>query len=373
MVGCPEGLGGPHSSPYGWPLGGVLVVCGAVYLSLESVMTILTTTDLHLNEKPIDEYRHHFVKRLKKWIEKYSVSHLLILGDLTEEKDRHSAILVNKIFDHISELAEMCEVIILRGNHDYLIPSSPFFKSLGKLKRVRWINYPTVVKDLPLPESVLFLPHTRSHYKDWQGVSVRRHRFVFAHNTFRGAVAENGMEMDGIPRSTFFKTQKVYSGDIHVPQRLGPITYVGAPYTIRFGDHFKPRVMLLDKKGRETFLRCKGTSKVLLDLHPETELVEEDYRAGDILKISIHIPEGNSFDLYSELKNKVEDFFKKIGCVIHVIQPVTPKPTSMLKEAGTKNVTQRTDRELVFAYGRSNKVSKSVLKTGIRILKKSAV
>ena len=60
-------------------------------------MTALVTADLHLSEKPRDGYRFAAMERIAELIEKHKPSTLLLLGDLTESKDYHPALLVNDV------------------------------------------------------------------------------------------------------------------------------------------------------------------------------------------------------------------------------------------------------------------------------------
>ena len=55
-------------------------------------MLTLLTSDLHLTDRPNDAYRWDF---LSKWLWGIRFDSLVILGDLTEEKDCHSSVLVN--------------------------------------------------------------------------------------------------------------------------------------------------------------------------------------------------------------------------------------------------------------------------------------
>ena len=58
---------------------------------------ILVIGDLHLTDQPKDAYRFGIFKWIKKQIEKHQPEYTVILGDLTDKKDKHSAGLVNRI------------------------------------------------------------------------------------------------------------------------------------------------------------------------------------------------------------------------------------------------------------------------------------
>ena len=91
---------------------------------------ILLTSDLHFTDKPEDSYRFDLFDAMRDWCEEYPIKHIIILGDLTNEKDNHSSKLVNKIVNGIFSLTCYCPVDILMGNHDYIDPENAYFQFL---------------------------------------------------------------------------------------------------------------------------------------------------------------------------------------------------------------------------------------------------
>jgi hypothetical protein len=227
------------------------------------LMTALAIADLHLSEKARDEYRFAVMDNIATLIEKHSVSTLMILGDLTESKDYHPATLVNDVVDIIYSFSCLADVIILTGNHDYTQTDCPFFHFLRRFKRVRWVNKVTML-DLDIGQC-LFLPHTRDWETEWALVGDTPDLdWIFAHNTFEGSETEYGKKLSGIPTDIFPRGVKVIAGDVHTPQTVGPVTYVGAPYLIDFGDSFVPRALLLKSDGSMKSISLPGPQKRLL-------------------------------------------------------------------------------------------------------------
>jgi DNA repair exonuclease SbcCD nuclease subunit len=232
-------------------------------------MSALVIADLHLSVKARDEYRFAAMQTIASLIEKHKPRALIILGDLTEEKDYHPATLVNDVSDVIYSFAQLCPVYILMGNHDYTSADCPFFHFLRRIKNVHWI---TKVSRIDMTVwglgDCLFLPHTRDWKTDWAKLphleEVDDLDFVFAHNTFEGAESEHGKRLSGIPLEALPNGIPVISGDIHTPQTIGQVTYVGSPYRVDFGDTFEPRALLLGRGGRMTTLPVTGTTKRLL-------------------------------------------------------------------------------------------------------------
>ena len=89
-------------------------------------MSYLLIGDPHLSDRPRDDYRFALFDQVRVWQDIHKPQATFLLGDLTHEKDRHSAALVNKTVEGILKLKP--PVFILKGNHDYIDPENPFFK-----------------------------------------------------------------------------------------------------------------------------------------------------------------------------------------------------------------------------------------------------
>src|SRR5688572_10512164 len=211
-------------------------------------MRWLLTSDLHLSDKPRDEYRFELFPWLAKQQTTQKVTHTFILGDLTENKDRHSAKLVNRTIEELSRLKP--PIYILRGNHDGVDPTNPFFGFLNAVEGFNFIIEPEEV----LP-GVFMIPHQRTQkLLDAACKTVKRTKqqevlHLMVHQTFDGAQAETGARLSGLSPLLIelLRPRACWAGDVHKPQQNGPVMYLGAPYHVRFGDNYQPRVVLADK------------------------------------------------------------------------------------------------------------------------------
>ena len=257
-------------------------------------MSALFTSDIHLDDKPLNEYRWGLLPWLKEQAIKLAIDVIILGGDSTDQKDRHTAKLVNRFIDALASLAEVCDVIILMGNHDCLDPKEPYFRFSTKVGegRVEFIYEPSLIY-LPIGKSKTpcwFLPHTRN-LNDWDGLEFNKASFIFCHQTFNGAKAENGQTLTGIAPSYFatFKG-KVWSGDIHVPQKISKnIEYIGSPYRVRFGDSFNPRVVFTDNTGAVSDLRFPCPNRHALTIHSLGVLRTHDIKSGDQVKVRVEL------------------------------------------------------------------------------------
>lgn len=329
-------------------------------------MAILVTADLHLTDNPKDAYRWELFPWLIKKAKKYKTSHILILGDLTNEKDRHPSTLVNRICQSISYLPGI--KIVLKGNHDFLSADNPFFGFLRSFENINFISKPEYIKLGNLGEC-LFLPSAKNWEKEWDGLDFKAcHNFIFTHQPYDGCISENGTRLGGVPPSIFKGVDaKIISGDIHVPQKIGKrIEYVGAPYRIRFGDEYKPRVMLIKSKDNIIDLHFPAKNKVLVTIKDVSDLDELIYLSeGDQVKVRVRLKR-SEYPNWPKIRSKIQDVVKEHKlelCGLSLVSKVT-RPTDM--EVQTK--ASKPD-EIVRDYAERYKLKKSMLNAGLTLLK----
>lgn len=342
-------------------------------------MTTLVTSDLHWTDNARDAYRHEFAGTLRRLVIKHAADCCVILGDLTEEKDHHSARLVNAVCDHLADLAQQCEVVILRGNHDYADIASPYWQFLDHIENITWVNEPGAVdaaglnRDFP---NALFLPHTTTWERDWKKVPLLEHRHVFAHQTFDGASSDGGFQLSGIPGDIFADDAHVICGDIHTPQFMkydngAVIEYVGSPYLVDFGDSFQPRVLkIVDEK--VTSIKLKGRQKRLLKITSLAELEQgsttvRNVNEGDIVKVEMLVT-GETKSDWPNLKEKIREWSEDAGVELW---QATPKLLDTLRPKAKQEPRHiKNDEELVKAYVKKHSRDKLHEKVGLQIARK---
>ena len=263
-------------------------------------MSWLLIGDLHLTDRARDAHRFKIFDQIKKWQDQYKPDRTFIMGDLCDQKDRHSATLVNRIADELSKLEH---VRIIMGNHDYIDPKTAFFKFLNKFETVRFIDRPF------LSAGVCIIPHYRTQAElDQAFREFQKHdniKIVLLHNTFTGAISETGKELTGMTYRKEWPHPRagIYAGDIHRPQQAGDIVYVGAPYHVRFGDDYKPRCLLIEENGEGIELYLDAPRKWKWTIREPNEILKiGDGRPGDQVKITVEMTreEAQSWQLYKE-------------------------------------------------------------------------
>ncbi len=320
-------------------------------------MTILISADWHFSEHPRDAYRLELFKTLKPLLTEHKVTYLYCLGDLTEQKDNHGAVLVNAVADGFAGLTKHCNIIILRGNHDGLTAQSPFFQFLSKLAGITYVSKPYRAG----PH--LFLPHTHDPQHDWKGGSFNTVTHIFTHMTFAGAQGGNGV-LAGVARDLLPERIPIISGDVHIPQRQGDITYVGAPYRIDFGDEYDPRVLILYDNDKIKSVPVEGRQKRLVTLDG-LPTGAHGTNPEDIVKVRLPIKQSD-YAKWPEYVMRVRQWGEQRMLYVDSVQPIVQDDNRISRKRNAS--PQLSDEELMHTYCKSRGVDDKTLQTGLKLL-----
>lgn len=343
-------------------------------------MSVLITSDLHFSSTPRDSYRFRIFDELGVMVRSRSILHLYVLGDLTEEKDNHNAELVNKIVDGFVRLSNKVPITIIRGNHDGLDQENPFFRFLRYFESISWVNSPTPAEFMSFDDgselNCLFLPHSSNYIEDWKKFDLKSYDLILAHNTFKGAKLESGFEPKGsIPISIFHPDTIVISGDIHTPQTVGPVRYVGAPYTIDFGDEYEPRVLVIKDDLRIESVGITLPQKILIRV-PSLEALYNlpDYAVmpGDVLKIEFD-PKDHQNMPRMELIDQARKWGEERECWVYTVATV-PRKTKRRSGEAIDPFTRspKSDEKVFTEYAERNELEDRIVRTGRMLMKKAS-
>lgn len=289
---------------------------------------------------------------------------------MTDAKDYHSAALVNRLVAEVAATSQVVEeLVILQGNHDYLREGHAYFSFLNVLPGVRFVTQPTEIM-LDDGPTACFMPHTKNPAAEWKGRDFSHYDLLFIHQTIKGAVASNGQEMDGeqLPE---LNAGKVWSGDIHVPQVIGPIEYIGSPYHVHFGDRFTPRVVLLDKRGRSHDIHFESIHRVTLQVGSLAELADEmdKLRPGDQVKLRVRLTQADKHE-WPALKKEAAGRLKEAGVLVEGVELALDKGRRRFSEPGKGEApAQRlSDPQVVERFIRAEGLTADALDVGLQII-----
>ena len=332
----------------------------------------LVTADWHLTAAQHGEYRWAIFDKLAQVARRTGSDRIYLLGDLTDAKDHHSAEFVRRVWKGVRELSEVASLYILKGNHDYRTGPA-FFEWLGELPRV------TYVAGVCRIGHILFLPHTRTPADDWGGINVSDYPCILMHETAHGAIVSNGMRVPGpISGEAFVQlgASVVLSGDVHVPQRVGAIDYVGSPYHVHFGDRFRPRIMAFDQHGVSSDIRLDFPERFVATIS-----AVEDLRGlcspGDMLKVRIRA-DAAAIDFRS-MRESILAWAAQEGVLVQGVEiakrkerkrPVTEQPSDAGDVVSGREMRGRGEPEaLLRAYGEDVGADAETIRFGLDILR----
>ena len=341
---------------------------------------MLLISDLHFTDKAADAYRFEIFDWVRRHYKRTRDKNLLILGDLTDSKDHHSAALVNRIVNGLLMLTDLgMEVFVLKGNHDYIDPLTPYFKFIDNFEYVTYITSP---KAMLIEGNVcLFLPHSRNPIEDWKKSKLVREyttsaEYVFMHESVLGSVTSSGYEMEvGLPPSYFKKfTGEVISGDIHCPQTIGPVTYVGTPYSIRYNDHYRGRALqiLPDALVKELYPDIRGRWTVDVDSVRGfmDAIIELPTNVGDQVKVRYQLANVDRIH-WDDIKKKLYMACKNLHVEIATVQIMRPErfPLRGRKRNELKEALQTlAPGEVVSRFSKQHGIDKARQRAGRKIV-----
>lgn len=346
---------------------------------------MLITSDLHLTDNPRDEYRWGIFKFLRSRI--FGSTYVAILGDLTDKKDGHSSLLVNRIVSELVELRRVgARIYILKGNHDYVEDSIPFFNFLNDLTGIHFITEPLAKQILGDKKSV-FLPNTKDKPEElWKKDAdlyryMRTADYVFMHQSVMGCKLENGTVMQSGIRPSFFKSFKgrVFSGDIHTPQTIGKVTYVGSPYHVHFGDKFDPRVIEIGVDGRIRNLRFQTIRKFTLVVSNleslKAKVIAHKVAKSDQVKLIVELDEDEAVE-WREVCKGMESFLRKKEVDVEEITVREYQEPESFEESRNPTVYHqidchplhmKDDKRILVTYGKATGVGKAKMRAAFEI------
>lgn len=335
-------------------------------------MKLLLTADLHLTDSPLEEYRWQFMEvMLPRLVKDNQIAKVWILGDLTDRKDRHSSNLVNRLVNTFKNLTTPTS--ILMGNHDEPISGTPYWSFLSEVEGVDYLTKPSQWIN------TLCLPFSSNPLEDWKDYAENFKHFgsIFMHQTLSGAKVEGNKILEhGHTLPIFPRDIPVYSGDVHRPQTIGSITYIGTPFPVRFGEDWPGRVLILDtsdfSKYQEIILPSIRRTIVELDSESINNFKSSDWKKGDQLRIRYHLST-SLLATWPEHELRIKDTIEKSGATLVSLEAILKQEKDLNDTARVKstNLEMLNAEETLRAFGNEEKLSQELVEIGLSIINKS--
>lgn len=333
-------------------------------------MDHLLTADIHLDDQPGNEYRWEVFRKILETCQQKSISSVVIAGDLSDKKDRHTGKMVNRLVRNLTNLTRFgIKIRILRGNHDLPLDGAAYWTFLGSIPGVTFFDEPYYDNQ----RQILYLPYTAHPEEDWVKVEkelVSNPKIVFLHQLIDGAVVNN-RQMTGVSIPKFIqKAEKVWAGDIHDPQTIGAVEYIGAPHPVSFGDSHKCRFVIVgdDYKQKEEIILTPPAKKIIT-IRSFLDLRNANVRAGDQARIRVEL-DAAQISEWGALQDRVASWAARKG-----INLVSTEAIFRIDEKTAddeKDITSWTNPNAVLeAYLTENNITGDLKDMGIALLKKA--
>lgn len=322
---------------------------------------MILTGDFHLTDAPADEYRWQVFETLAKLHKDQPYTRLYILGDIGDRKDRHSSVLVNRLVYELNKLLDLnINIFVLIGNHDKPLNGPPFWDFLNQMD--------IVVATKPLAiDRLLMLPWAANPAAEWEGIPFSRYRSIFMHQTVTGVKADNGMVLTNDKMPLFPRGIKVYSGDIHTPQTVRGVTYVGAPHHVKFGDKYPCRMLRLDDAyAIVEEIKLSPPAKHMIDITDIAELEKMITHRGDQARVRFALPIDDA-ERWPALQDQVASWARLRGVTLASVEASINARIN--REEAHAAFEMADPIEMLRLFAEAEGIDGSMLEAGIAILK----
>lgn len=323
-------------------------------------MSYLVVGDLHLDDKPENEYRWGVFEHIRAAVIQYKPTAVFQLGDAVDRRDRFSAAFVNRLLTELRGIAARVSIVIMRGNHDTTLRPPNFFEFLNRGSGDICYAHEPIAYD----NGLLILPFSANPKSEWSKFQLSSYKAIFMHATVTGAVVENGVVMENSHFPILPRRARIYSGDVHVAQTVGNVVYVGAPHPIKFGDRYPCRMLLLNE---ETFdveveIPLRAVRKVMIDIASVEELQYVQATHGDQAKIRFKCPSSRIGD-WGAIEAAINQWASMKGITIASTEVVVDGI-----HTGQAADPEQSPEQILREFAASERLSETLLTVGLTLL-----
>lgn len=347
----------------------------------------LGVADLHLTANPADDYRWSVFSWMREVVKEHELTDVLLCGDISDFKDEHPADYVNMLVTELSVLAQDVRVHWLMGNHDMIKADVPFFEFINCIPNLYYYKSPEFFERA----GVALMPYVKDPAMEWAEYDFSDLHLIFMHQPCIGSKSSDSYTLEsGLDAKYFSKNHpefggEVFSGDIHIPQTVGDVTYFGAPYDVRFGDNIQGGGLIFIKDC-DQFEIEEVEHKSLRKWHFRIDRLEDlNAHIDDVnrsnLKDKAKVTVNFSTEAYTnwhEWKAAITDYCQTIlGVELHSIALDAKKANfeSVKAKASAieRNYEVTSPLDVIKAYGEKEKIEDDLLAVGETLIKENSV
>lgn len=332
----------------------------------------LLFSDTHFTDNPIEEYRWDIWAKIRELCVSNKISTLVHLGDLSDRKDRHSSNFLNRLADELASFSSLgVSVYIILGNHDEPIAGTPYWKVLSHIPGVEYVTSPRELAD----GKVLLLPFSKNPLEEWKDLNLASRKALFMHQTIAGVEVERGHVIDKTPNPMPIIPRGVaaFSGDIHRPQKVSGIQYIGTPYPVRMGEDWPGQVAIIQN---DDFLNPKilvlpSIRRAILTVSSIKDLpVDGSFKSGDQVRIRYQL-RSDEVSSWGTAERECYSWAERTGCSLLSCEAtlVEVKQDSQGVSEQLASLEILPPSEIVQMFVKENKLSDETAQVGLDLLK----
>lgn len=335
-------------------------------------MPTILTADWHLDDQPQNEYRWSVFDHLNFWVESQHPLknvRIYVLGDLCDRKDKHSAAMVNRMVDCFTKLIDAgASIWLIMGNHDMPLKGPAYFGILNKIRAgidvasgISFHTEPHRIGDL------ILLPYSDNPKEAWAEINFDNVRRAFIHQTVNGVLGNNGITLNNPKMMDIPSHVKVFSGDIHVPQVVGNVEYVGAPHPCNFGDTYPTRFLELDDNlNVSKVIKLKTIQKLMLNItHPDDLDLLKTW-PGDQAKVRIKL-QLSDLAVWPAWQEQIATWGRDRCVKLFSIEPEIEGTVS--DGDGTWQIMENNPEYILRAFADAESIDDTTFELGLKLLK----
>lgn len=213
-------------------------------------MKILIISDLHHGTNSSESFINYQKKGLeyvKEIIKKRDVDLVVNCGDTYDKRLAGDFMIIDTFKKIHKEISQMCEYIVIAGNHDCYytntnkITSLPVMFEGGKL----------IIDDVYVKDNLIFCPWINELNAPRISKQISKHNneknYLFGHFDFSGFRHGQAIsKKDSLFKTDYWKYKKIISGHYHMSQQKDNIFYCGSLYQKNRGELEKKYCHLLN-------------------------------------------------------------------------------------------------------------------------------
>lgn len=335
-------------------------------------MNSLLTADWHLTDNPLDEYRWDIFPTMIAVCCEHQINRIFILGDFVDRKDKHSGWLLNRVVASLRLLKEetSADIVITMGNHDMPLKGTPYWDVLNTMG-IHYVIEPELIA------GVWCLPFAKDPLVEWRELALASGRAILMHQTIAGSLVDGDRVIENTPNPLpiFPRGVPVYSGDVHRPQTIQGITYIGIPHPTRFSEEWAGRCLIVKgnnfKEPQPLFLA--HIKRAIIEIYAAEVLANSyltPYKKGDQVRLRFHLPVHALTSFHALEAQARETAQRREVTVVSVEALVETRNQEEAKEERAQVIDSVLDVEqTVRLFGQTENLGADVIEQGLALLR----